>query len=867
MPMATRARQPARAKSSGARGPAAAEHPAAAGATRPAPADFEKLGVFYLGRPHDLASKQSSAVPLLYDSKDLVTHAVCVGMTGSGKTGLCLGLLEEALLDGIPAILIDPKGDLANLCLTFPDLRPDDFRPWINEEDARRKGLDPAAYAAQQAELWRTGLAAWGQDGARIRRLRDAADVVVYTPGSTAGLPVSIVKSFGAPAAAVREDAELFRERIATTATSLLGLLGIEADPLQGREHILLARLFDAAWREGRDLDLPGLIQQIQTPPVTKVGALDLDAFFPPKDRFELATRLNNLLAAPGFDAWLEGEPLDVGALLHTAEGKPRAAIFSIAHLSDAERMFFVSLLLNETLGWVRAQSGTTSLRAIVYMDEIFGYFPPVANPPSKLPLLTLLKQARAFGVGVVLATQNPVDLDYKGLANTGTWFIGRLQTERDRARVLDGLEGVAAGSDQRFDRAAMEEILGGLGSRVFLLNNVHEDGPEVFETRWVMSYLRGPLTRSQIKQLMADRRPAAPASRPASAPAASTSASGATSGPASGRDAGGAAPAPAPAAPGGSVRPVLPPGVPQHFVPVRGRAPGGAALVYQPTVLGAATIRFADAKAGVEQTEEVVVAARITDAAVPVSWDAAQPIDVPVADLETTPADAAEWAALPSAAAKAKSYEGWSRDLCAWLYGQRRLRLLRDPGSRMVSRPGETERDFRVRVREAGRATRDERVEALRKKYAPKIAALDERLRRVQQSEAREREQVSQQGVQAAISLGASILGAVLGRKTVSVGNIGRATTAARGASRVLKERQDVTRAQETVAAVQQAKSELEAELQSEMATLEARSESAELETVALKPKKTDVRVRLCALVWTPYWRDSAGALTPAWS
>jgi hypothetical protein len=301
--------------------------------------------------------------------------------------------------------------------------------------------------------------------------------------------------------------------------------------------------------------------------------------------------------------------------------------------------------------------------------------------------------------------------------------------------------------------------------------------------------------------------------------------------------------------------------------VPVRGRAPAGAALVYQPTVLGAATIRFADAKAGVEQTEEVVVAARITDAAVPVSWDAAQPIDVPVADLETTPADAAEWAALPSAAAKAKSYEGWSRDLGAWLYGQRRLTLLRDPGSRMVSRPGETERDFRVRLREAARVARDERVEALRKKYAPKIAALEERLRRVQQSEAREREQVSQQGVQAAISLGASILGAVLGRKTVSVGNIGRATTAARGASRVLKERQDVTRAQETVAAVQQAKSELEAELQSEMATLEARSESAELETVALKPKKTDVRVRLCALVWTPYWRDSAGALTPAWS
>ena len=548
------------------------------------------------------------------------------------------------------------------------------------------------------------------------------------------------------------------------------------------------------------------------------MGALDLDAFFPPKERFELAMRLNNLLAAPGFDAWLEGEPLDVGALLHTPEGKPRAAIFSIAHLSDAERMFFVSLLLNETLGWVRSQSGTTSLRAVVYMDEIFGYFPPVANPPSKLPLLTLLKQARAFGVGVVLATQNPVDLDYKGLANTGTWFIGRLQTERDRARVLDGLEGVAAGSDQRFDRAAMEETLGGLGNRVFLLNNVHEDAPEVFETRWAMSYLRGPLTRSQIRQLMAGRKPAPAPSRASPAPAAA-----ATAGPSSSR-------APAAAATrtaSGGARPVLPPGVDQHFVPTRGATPAGTTLVYQPAVLGAVTVRFADAKAGVDQTDELVVATPITDGAAPVSWEVAEPLDVPVANLETAPGEPAEWAPLPSAASKAKSYETWSRDLAAWVYGQRRLELLRDPASGALSRPGESERDFRVRLRETARAERDERVDALRKKYAPKQATLGERLRRAQQAEAREREQVSQQGVQAAISLGATILGAVLGRKTVSAGNIGRATTAARGAGRVLKEREDVARAQETVAAVQQALADLDTELQSELAALEARSRS----------------------------------------
>jgi hypothetical protein len=857
--MSPRARQPARAKSSGAPGSAAAERAAASPAPGPAAAtaaDFEKLGVFYLGRPYDLGAKQPKPGLVLYDSKDLVTHAVCIGMTGSGKTGLCLALIEEALLDGIPVLLIDPKGDLPNLCLTFPELRPEDFKPWVNEDDARRKGLALDAYAVQQAEVWQKGLAAWGEDGARIRRLRDAADVAVYTPGSTAGFPISIVKSFAAPPPAVRDDAELFRDRIGTTATSLLGLLGIEADPLQSREHILLAKLFEAAWREGRDLDLAGLIQEIQSPPIAKIGALDLEAFFPAKDRFALATRLNNLLAAPGFDAWLEGEPLDIGALLHTPEGKPRAAILSIAHLSDPERMFFVSLLLNEMLGWVRAQSGTSSLRALLYMDEVFGYFPPVANPPSKLPLLTLLKQARAFGVGVVLATQNPVDLDYKGLANTGTWFIGRLQTDRDRARVLDGLEGAAGGSDKRFDRGAMEQILGGLGSRIFLLNNVHEDAPEVFESRWVMSYLRGPLTRTEIKQLMADRQPAPAAKRAPTTTAARAAAAG-------GQDPAAAA---APSA-SGAARPVLPPGVPQHFVPVRGTGPAGASLVYQPMVLGAASVRFSDAKAGVDQSEDVVVATPITDAAVPVTWEGAAPMAVAVADLEKAPRPIAEWAALPAVAAQPKSYEGWSRDLAAWLYGQERLDLLRDPASGALSRPGESERDFRVRLRESSRADRDERVEALRKKYAPKRAVIEERLRRAQQGAERESGQVTQRGVQAAISIGATILGAVLGRKTISATNIGRATTAARDAGRVLKEREDVARAQETVAAVQQDLSALETQLQAEVAALDAKSEPDRLEPVAVRPKKTDVRVRLCALAWTPHWRDRAGTLTPAWT
>ncbi len=484
--------------------------------------DFETLGTFYLGRPYDLATKTATPAPLLYDSRDLLTHAVCIGMTGSGKTGLCVGLLEEALIDGIPAIIIDPKGDLANLALTFPSLSGEAFAPWVNAEEAQRAGQDLPAFAAAQAERWKSGLAGWGQDGARIQKLRDAAQVTIYTPGSSAGTPVSIVKSFAVPAAAVLDDRDLLRERLQTTATSLLGLAGVQADPLQSREHILLATLLETAWRSGTDMDLASLVQQIQSPPISRIGALELEAFYPAKDRFGLAMALNNLLAAPGFEQWLTGAPLDVASFLRTPEGRPRAAVFSIAHLSDAERMFFVSLLLNEILGWVRMQSGTTSLRALLYMDEIFGYLPPVANPPSKEPMMLLLKQARAFGLGVVLATQNPVDLDYKALSNTGTWFIGRLQTERDKARVLEGLAG--ASGEGTLDPRQFSEVLSGLGSRVFLMHNVHERAPLTFETRWTLSYLRGPLTRTHIRQLRAlEARPnqsGGPSSGAAGAPA-----------------------------------------------------------------------------------------------------------------------------------------------------------------------------------------------------------------------------------------------------------------------------------------------------------------------------------------------------------
>jgi hypothetical protein len=804
--------------------------------------DFEKLGVFYMGRPYDLATKQAKPGWLLYDSKDLVTHAVCVGMTGSGKTGLCLALLEEAAIDNIPAIIIDPKGDLGNLMLTFPSLNGEDFQPWVNEDDARKKGLSPADYAKAQAELWTNGLAGWQQDGARIQRLRDAADVAIYTPGSNAGLPVSILKSFAAPAADVREDAELLRERISTTVTSLLGLLGIEADPIQSREHILLSTILDQTWKKEEDLDLASLIQAIQSPPVSKIGVMDVDSFFPSKDRFALAMKLNNLLAAPGFQAWLEGEALDIQSLMYTSAGKPRHAIFSIAHLNDAERMFFVTLLLSQMVGWMRAQSGTTSLRAILYMDEIFGYFPPVSNPPSKLPLMTLLKQARAFGLGVVLATQNPVDLDYKGLANTGTWFIGRLQTERDKARVLEGLEGASSSAGKKFDRGRMEQTLAGLGNRIFLMNNVHEDEPVVFETRWCLSYLRGPLTRTQIKQLMdpVRRETSGTKSLASNASRFTLHAS----------------------------RPMLPPDVPQHFVPLRGSKPEGSELVYAPMLLGSSQTRFSDSKSGVDSTQDVTVLAPIADGTIAVDWDKATAAELAVADLEQNPEEGAQFLAIPASAGKAKSYTDWNKDFAGWLFRTQKVELFKSPSTKDVSKPGESERDFRVRLQQTGREQRDKGADALRQKYASKIATLQDRIRRAELAKEKQQAESRSSQVQAAISVGASILGAFMGRKTISASNIGRATTAVRSAGRVMKESKDVGAAEENVAALQQQLADLEAQFKSESEALAAAADplNEKLETISIKPTKANIAIKLVALAWTPHWRDVKGAISAAW-
>lgn len=823
---------------------------------------FEALGSFYLGRKYDLAAEHLTAEPVLYDSRDLVTHGVIVGMTGSGKTGLGITLLEEALIDGIPVIAIDPKGDLANLLLTFPNLAAEDFKPWVDTDEAARQSKSVDAFAAEEAEKWKKGLADWGQDGARIAKLRETVDFAVYTPGSRAGIPVSILKSFAAPPVAEREDDERMAEAVTTTATSVLTLLGVDADPVQSREHILLSAILNQAWRAGEDLDLAGIIQKIQKPPFAKVGVLDVEAFFPEKDRFGLAMRLNGLLAAPSFAIWLEGAPLDIASMLMSQSGntagKPRCAIVSIAHLSDTERMFFVTLLLNQVVSWMRAQSGTTSLRAMLYMDEVAGYMPPVSNPPSKAALLLLMKQARAYGLGVVLATQNPVDLDYKGLSNAGTWFLGRLQTERDKARLLDGLEGALASHAAAFDRSETDRALSSLPKRVFFMHNVHEDAPEIMQTRWALSYLRGPLTREQLRAFK-PAQPAAPAPAAVATPAASSAQAGTLS---EGSKSGSAGAAALRGAAGAgregasSIQPVLPPGIEQFYIPMRGRAVGAAdAVQYEPSLYARATVRFADTKRGVDVTHTVTRIVPFGSGAVVVDWDAAEEADVPAEDLETTPEHPPYFAPLPPAAAKAASYAAWLKDYSRWLYQTQELTLLADEATGLASKADESEAEFRARVQLAVREERDAEKEKLRRKYAPKTAALMEKIRRAEEAVKREAEQASQTKLQTSISIGGSILGALLGRKVISAGNIGRATTAARGMGRNMKESADIARAQENVDAFKAQLANLEGELEAELAGQEAAAPSANrtFASVTIKPKKTHIAAERVVLVWNP--------------
>lgn len=822
--------------------------------------EFEKLGAFYLGKEYDVNKNQLTEQLVMYDARDLTTHAVCVGMTGSGKTGLCINLLEEAAIDQVPAIILDPKGDITNLLLQFPDLLPEDFLPWINLDDARRKGLSPDEYAAKQAETWKNGLAQWGQSGSRLRMLKESADYAIYTPGSEAGIPVSILQAFGAPASTLwGSAAESLFERIEGIVGALLGLIGIEADPVQSREHVLLANIFEYFWRQTEDLDLTKLILAVQNPPFRQLGVFDLDTFFPQKDRLELAMRMNSLLASPSFKSWLKGQPLDIGGFLATQEGKPRHSIFYLSHLNESERIFFVAMLLNEVVTWMRSQPGTTSLRALIYMDEIFGFFPPVAEPPSKKPMLTLLKQARAFGVGLVLATQNPIDLDYKGLTNAGTWFIGRLQTDRDKKRILDGLEGVSSSAGKNLSRSQFSRLISDLDKRVFLMHNVHEEEPLTFHTRWAMSYLRGPLTRAQIKELMIGHSPEEKLVAPLAAegPQVSTFIPEGYS--------------------------TSPPALSSRIQQVYIRATKGKSvaaleveaqsgqppedleqgLLYKPVLFASGRVHFVDRRRKVEEREEYILIIPIVDQLGLMHWDEA----IPLTETDTSrlyasrPEEAAWFEALPESINEAPELTACGKELADHLYRTRSLALLYSPVLKEYSLPEEGERDFLTRLRQLAREKRDDEVGKLNQRYGNRLRRLQERLRKAERvldqkentSQARNREFL--------VSVGESLVGMFLGRRSTRSASSSLSKYRMKSSARMA-----IEEAEERIESLKRETEALEEELKDQMSAITQRWEGAveDLDSVPVNPRRADVEIDLVAIAWEPYWlvgySDSSG-------
>jgi len=823
----------------------------------------ERLGSFFLGAEYDLEARRISMNPINYDARDLTTHGVCLGMTGSGKTGLCIGLLEEAALDRVPAILIDPKGDVTNLMLQFPDLRPEDFLPWVNPDDARRRGKTVKDYASDVADLWRGGLAEWGIGPERIRSLKESADFCIYTPGSEAGIPINILNSLAAPRLNFEENAEVIRERINGTVAALLGLVGVDVDPIRSREAILLATIFEHFWRQNVDLDLEKLILSIQNPPVRKLGVFDVDSFYPEKDRFELAMALNGLVASPSFQSWLRGEPLDIDRLLYSSDGKPRHSIFYIAHLSDRERMFFVTLLLENILTWVRQQTGTTSLRALLYFDEVFGFMPPVAEPSSKRPLLTLLKQARAFGLGLLLVTQNPVDLDYKGLTNAGTWLIGKLQTERDKERVLQGLEGAISESGGSIEEVDYDALISKLSSRVFLMHNVHEDRPVVFNTRWVMSYLRGPLTRPQVRRLMADRKKEIEDAR-ARISLKQTRAALEFS-----------EQRPTPLALELSkTQPILSPSVTKVFLPLEmggqeairqlikqvGRDANveKARLVYQPMLLSSATVRFFDRKRRIDEQIEKIMLAPAPEDVGGVDWSRAETLPIRFGSFlsgsePVGPDQGPFFSPVPEQVNSARELRRFGKDLTDWLYYNDRLTVKAHLDLDIFQQPSESESHFLARLHQAARERRDTEVDKLEDRYATRLDKLEAGMRKLERDliadeaeyEARKREEM--------VGAGETVLSFFMGRRRTSA-----ATTIARRRRMTSKVKMEIEETKEEIDELKEEIIETEGELKEAVEEITGRWENAPKETVTeeIKPRRVDVKVNIIALAWTPHWR-----------
>jgi hypothetical protein len=813
-----------------------------------------------IGGALDPATRERTTDPTVIASSDLTTHGVIVGMTGSGKTGLGIVLIEECLSAGVPTLLIDPKGDLTNLCLTFPGLAPAEFEPWVNESDVAKAGVSTAEFAQQQAQQWRDGLAGWGVAPERIADLRSRVEFEVYTPGSAAGRQLNIVGSLQAPG----PDANLedTADEIESYVSSLLAMIGITADPLSSREHVLLSALIQDAWSQGRDLDLATLLASVQQPPMRKLGVLELDQFFPSADRTAFAVRLNSLLASPGFATWMAGDPVDVDAMLRTADGRPRCAIVTTAHLSDEQRQSVTALILAKFVTWTRRQGGSSDLRALLYMDEVAGYLPPTANPPTKKPIMLLLKQARAFGVGVVLSTQNPVDVDYKALSNAGTWLIGRLQTEQDKNRLVDGLKS-AAGD---VDITAIGETISALGKRQFLLKRAGPDEPVLTTSRWAMSYLRGPLMRSEISRLAqaglvatppASGRPwpgsAAPDGPPPPTRQEGTASATATTATATTATAATTANA-APAAPAGlghdevPVAPTVAPGVPVSFLDPA--APWAASVGVVPgshlqaAVVARVHLRYDDTKADLVHDEEYeAVLAPLAATPDPADFVA---VDYDDRDLlDAAPAQGVY--VLPDAAIARKPW--WTalqRSLTDHLVRTRTVEILANPDLRLYSRVGETPDEFAARCTQAADAKADAAVAALRRKYETRLRGLETRANTAASAAARaEARHEAEHGTGAQVS---TLLGGLFGGSRSRKAIVTEARRSGASAARV-------DAAQEKASAAEQAIADVEADLTAEVADLDAQwaARAASVQPLTVPLERTDVSVTDLRLVWMP--------------
>jgi hypothetical protein len=825
-------------------------------------------GLLYLGNKYDLKKGEVTDDPVFYKARHLTTHGVILGMTGSGKTGLGIVLLEEILLQGLPVLILDPKGDIANLLLTFPELRPEDFQPWVDVEGARRKGLSVEEYAAKEAAKWQQGLAESGITGERIAQLRQAAQFTIFTPGSGAGQQVNVLHFFDVPEVGWDVHEETLRERIGGIVSALLGLVGIDADPLQSPEHILLARIIEHAWRAGDQVDLPKLIRLLQKPPFNQVGVFELETFFPEKDRFALARTLNNLIAAPGFEEWQEGMPLDVGTLLYAdAAGtqfpqRPRASIFYLAHLDDAQRLFFITLFLEAVRDWVRVQSGSTDLRALLYFDEVFGYFPPYPkNPPTKTPLMALIKQGRAAGLGVVLATQNPGDLDYKGLTNAGTWAIGSLRAERDKERVLEGLEGAVTEAGSAVDRRTLDDALGALKPRVFLIHDIHEGAPIFFHTRWTMSYLAGPLTRKQVRDLVGLAAGPSPAGTEAAADAAAPRAAAVISV---------AEERPPEAVPEGlsATPPTLPPDVPQVFLPptitfewalrayeeqtkqsvlTRDRD-----LVYAPRLLALGAVRLVDRKRGVDHQESVARLIPISGSGMGVDWEEGQAA-VGRDELLSKPMGEGLYESVPGELARSRDLSALSKDFADYLYYNTSATILYNPALDLYGQVGETNRDFRVRCGEEAQKQSDAEIKKARAVVDKKASTLQGQIRREQRELKMDEADLAARKRDEVLGIGESAFNLLAGRRSSST-----LSKASRKRRMTQQAKADVEESLDAIEDLEQQLQALEADWADQAAeTKDAWADKLEqVEEFEVKPRRTDVAVGFCGLAWMPIWR-----------